>query len=166
MAARLRQHGVIQAWAGSFEGLLHKDLSSVNARLVEECRMHGEQFLIPIGALNPMLPDWHEDLRRCVEVHRMAGIRLHPNYHGYKLEDPRFAQVLKLAEQTKPAGPDLRHDGRRTNRPSARERAADRPRALSGVLKSFPKVRVQLLNAFADAAWRTFTVPGGEWSPV
>lgn len=147
MVARLRRHGVIQAWAGSFDGLLHKDLSSVNARLVEECRAHGEQFLVPIGAINPTLPDWQEDLRRCVDVHRMAGIRLHPNYHGYKLDDPRFVQVLKQAEQRSLLVQIcLVMEDERTLHPLVNVPPTD-PAPLSGVLKSFPKVRVQLLNA-------------------
>jgi predicted TIM-barrel fold metal-dependent hydrolase len=97
LVANLRNSGVTQAWTGTFDGLFHKDVAAVNQRLAAACAKVGDDMLIPFGTVNPTLPDWEDDIRRCHESFHLPGIRLHPNYHGYKLDDSRFARTLELA---------------------------------------------------------------------
>lgn len=139
-----RSLGIAQAWAGSFEGVLHRDIASVNRRLSDACLNYPE--LIPIGSVNPELPGWQEDLRQCYGKLSMPGIRLHPNYHGYTLDDPRFAQLLNLATK---AGCFVQiaatMEDTRTQHPNLVMQDVDLA-PLADVVKRFPGARVQILN--------------------
>src|SRR6267378_3240684 len=97
LVAKLRQHRITQAWPGSYEGLLHKNIDGVNARLAEECRVNGEGMLLPFGTVNLAWPDWEEDLRRCHEVYGMRGIRICPIYQTFDLDHPEFPKLVKQA---------------------------------------------------------------------
>lgn len=145
LVKKLRALGIAQGWAGSFEGLLHRDIAAVNQRLVEVCRDWPE--LVPIGSINPTLPGWERDLGQCIAKHRMSGIRLHPNYHGYALDDPRFALLLECATAA----------GRFVQIAAAMEDVRTQPASLRvldvdlaplvKVMAGVPKSRVQILNA-------------------
>ena len=141
---KLRDLGIGRAWAGSFEGLLHRDLAAVNDRLVAACGVYPE--LVPIGTINVNLPGWEDDLDQCLQRHRMPAVRLFPNYHGYDLNDARFGDLLRRASK---AGCLVQiavaMEDTRTQHPLVRVEDVD-----SGPLKDWlakvPDVRVQLLG--------------------
>src|SRR2546421_65266 len=99
LVAKLKKHRVIEAWAGSFEALLSKDMNGVNTRLAVECQKHGPGFLIPFGSVNLAWPDWQEDLRRCHELHKMPGVRIYPGYQPFDLDHPEAESLVKMTSE-------------------------------------------------------------------
>ena len=144
LVKKLRSLAITQGWAGSFEAILHRDIASVNHRLVAACKNYPE--LIPIGSVNLQLPDWQADLHRCADVHKMSGIRLFPSYHEYTLADPRFEKLLKQAAK---AGLFVQiavtMEDLRTQHPRLRTPDVDLA-PLSGVMRGIRGARVQILN--------------------
>ena len=99
LVAKLKKHRIIEAWAGSFEALLYKDMNGVNARLAAECREQGPGFLIPFGSVNLAWPDWEVDVRRCHEVHKMPGLRIYPGYQPFDLDHPGMESLVKMTSE-------------------------------------------------------------------
>jgi predicted TIM-barrel fold metal-dependent hydrolase len=162
---RLRRLGVTEAWAGSFDALLHRDLAAVNARLAATCRAYRNGLLQPFGAVNPLLPDWREDLKRCHEMHRMSGIRLHPNYHGYALDHPALAELLgEAAARGLIVQIALKMEDERTLHPLLKNLPTTEPGPLSGLLAQGRLPPIVLLNALGNlrsqALKRLLAMPG------
>lgn len=147
LSAKLRKHRITKAWAGNFEAVLHTQFDAANRRLAEECRSKGEGMFVPIGSVNPGGPDWQEDLRRCHEEYRMAGVRLYPAYHGYGLDHADFAKlVAETAKRGLLVQIVLRMEDERCHHPSLMVGRVD-VGPLVEVLKKLPHAKVQLINS-------------------
>src|ERR1041384_1058146 len=48
LVAKLKKHRIIEAWAGSFDALLSKDMNGVNARLAAERMVHAPSVLLAV----------------------------------------------------------------------------------------------------------------------
>lgn len=144
--AQLRNCGVTQAWTGSFDALLHQDVAAVNARLDETCRQQGDGRLLPVGTVNPTLPDWQEDIRRCDEVHRMHAIRVYPNYHNYRLDSVPCDELFRAASERRMIVQlTLKMEDTRTQHPLMPIANVD-PAPLLHLIKRHPDLRLIVLN--------------------
>lgn len=145
LVGKLRKHRITQAWAGSFEALLHKDINGVNVRLAEACKKDGDGLLLPFGTVNLAWPDWQEDLRRCHEVHHMPGIRIYPIYQTF---GPDHADFAALVKQVTDYGMILQIVGdmedSRHHHPIVEVRDVNME-PLIDIVKQVPKAKVQLL---------------------
>ncbi|NOX98531.1 MAG: hypothetical protein GXP30_02175 [Verrucomicrobia bacterium] len=158
LAASLRATGVTSAWAAPMESLLHHDLDIINARHAKTCLKRGNKLFTAIGSINPKLPDWQESLRRCDEIHQMPGIRLHPAYHAYTLDDPEFKKLLYEASKRNLLVQIAPHmEDRRTQNPTV----VVQPTDPTPLLKLLPinKLRIQIINGL-----RTITNKKLQWN--
>jgi hypothetical protein len=144
LAKKLTAGGVTRAWVSSLDGVLQKDIGGVNERLAATCA--GSKLFEPFGIVNPALPNWEADVTACAEQHHMRGIRLIPSYHGYKLDDPRFVDLLKLATEHRVAVQiALILEDDRTQNAAWRVPAVD-VSPLPHALEAVPGARVMVLN--------------------
>lgn len=169
LAEALTQRGISQAWVGNLDALLHRDMAAVNAATAEECRRFGNGTWRAVGCVNPKLPDWEEDLRRCHETHRMFAIRLHPNYHRYKLDDPDCVRLLSAAARRGLLVQiALSMEDDRTQHPLCPAPRADHS-PLKKILQDIPDLRVMILNMFHGArvdSAAAVTVAGRTWFDI
>lgn len=146
LVAKLRKHRVVEAWAGSFDALLHKDIAGVNERLAAECRTRGEGLLVPFGSVNLAWTDWEDDVRRCHEVHRMPGLRIYPGYQPFDLKHPGLKRLVSLvAERGLILQIVFQMEDPRVHHPLTKLDVID-SRPLLEVLKGAPNAKVELLH--------------------
>ncbi len=83
LAAWLKRHGIAGAWVSPLAGIWVDDPMPANRALREALPPRGKLWPLPI--LNPVLPNWLDDLRELAAMKGVTAVRLLPAYHGYRL---------------------------------------------------------------------------------
>ena len=96
LVRRMDQRRIDRAVVASIHGIFYKNAHPANEELAKETRRYRDR-LLPFATLNPTYPGWEEDLRRCAEDLDLRGIRLYPQYHGYRLTDPAALDLIDAA---------------------------------------------------------------------
>jgi predicted TIM-barrel fold metal-dependent hydrolase len=69
--------------------------ASINAF---SARHHGHDGILCFGGVHPDQPDVFDELRHIVEL-GLPGIKLHPDYQGFYIDDPRAVRVIRRATE-------------------------------------------------------------------
>lgn len=84
------------AYPSSIDAVFAADPDAANRDLIAACS--GRTNIHPIPVINPRLRQWKRALEEYRSTAPIAAIKIHPNYHGWSLDDP---------EDPRKAGPGL-----------------------------------------------------------
>ena len=119
LLSRMDKHGVNQSIVSSLNGIFYKDVQSANEELIADIQSHKSfrNRFIPFAVINPVYSGWEDDFDVSINKMGMKGIRLHPKYHRYALDNLACIALVKKARDKKiPVVLDLRMVD---NRPSS-----------------------------------------------
>jgi predicted TIM-barrel fold metal-dependent hydrolase len=99
LVERMNEFGTGISVVSSLNGIFYKNTQFANEELFDEVRSKKsyQQRFIPFAVINPIYNGWREDFETSVTKLGMKGIRLHPIYHGYELDNPACIELVKMA---------------------------------------------------------------------
>ncbi|MES3016945.1 MAG: amidohydrolase [Bacteroidota bacterium] len=95
----MKEFGTDMAVVSSLNGIFYKNTQFANEELFEEIRSeksYQSRFIL-FAVINPIYNGWKDDFNTSVNSLGMKGIRLHPIYHGYELDNPACVELVKMA---------------------------------------------------------------------
>lgn len=95
LVSYMKRFGIERAAVANLSGVFYRNTQPANEELAAAIQPFPGRF-IPFAVINPTYAGWRDDLEAC---HRlgMKGLRLYPQYHDYKLADPRLGKLLEAA---------------------------------------------------------------------
>lgn len=87
--------GITGGFISACEAIFYQDPYEAEVDLARE--LEGTPYYQAM-ILNPTLPGWQADLKRCVEQLHIKAVRLMPTYHKYALTDPVLDAVCQAVK--------------------------------------------------------------------
>ena len=116
LSALCRRIGVSTALVTPLAAAFYRDCLSAVEEMLEDPGWDGS-LMRAIGSVNPTFPGWEQDLETMARL-GCVGIRLLPNYHGYKLfDDAALALVRRVHEHGLPVILTIRMQDERSHHP-------------------------------------------------
>ena len=155
----MERSGVSHALVSPLESLFFGDNLAANAAIL---KLAGTRSLIPIVAINPLLPDATELLGEVADHRAIRGLKLHPGYHGYELGDGSAALAFDFAEERDlPVMIPVRVQDERLHPRSAMVSPTS-PKVLAEVARLYRRVKILVCNARSDELTEVLD-SGGSW---
>lgn len=107
-----------------------EQVASINDFLYEECQKHSDKF-IGFASLHPDMDNIEEEIERIIK-RGFTGIKLHPDFQCFNIDDDKAMPIYRLAEGRLPI---LFHTGDDRYEYS-------RPSRLARVCEKFPRLKV------------------------
>lgn len=137
--------GVDIALVSSLNAVFYKDCEEANMWLWHD--LQKTRGLAGICTINPSFPDSLEHLDECIDEMGMVGVKIHPNYHGYSLENDTVSQFFKeCSKKNVPVIIPLRIQDERSHHPSSKVPPIPAAQAVS-VAKKNPSLKIIICNA-------------------
>ena len=90
----LQVYGIERALVSPIKGIFYEEPQIANEMLASQVDSRPE--LLQVAVLNPTLANWERSLRQCCEKYHIVAVKLHPNYHTYRLEDSPARDLLSV----------------------------------------------------------------------
>jgi predicted TIM-barrel fold metal-dependent hydrolase len=143
----MKRAGVTHALVSPFESIFYLDNDSANSFYYE---VEGFRALMPVPAINPVLPDARSYLRDLAGLQGVRGIKLHPDYHGYRLGEDSARPIFRTAEDLDlPIIVPLRVCDERTHHRLVKV-APTVVKELAEAAKLYPEVKIIACNGRTD----------------
>jgi predicted TIM-barrel fold metal-dependent hydrolase len=99
LLGRMDKFGINMSVVSNLNGIFYKNTQHANEELYDEIRSDRRfsSRFVPFAVINPAYNGWKDDFEICTDKMGMKGIRLHPIYHGYELDNPACVELVKMA---------------------------------------------------------------------